>query len=257
MTPLEASGPPPPDESPAELDGALEQATDAVVMGDLVIAWNSVLLTLSNRAAAQIDDWVQAMANLVREQALLVAEGRWRCGPSDLMQVLNLARREVANCRVLRWLLDPLAHHGLAVELLRALAAELSVTIEDPSTYRSYVEVPIEGTRADIVLKGTQAGAVIVVEAKVDAGEQHRQAARLERCWPKADIFVYLTTDGKRLPRTLQDPAKWRPLSWKWVVETTNRVMQMQQQPPETDDRVRDAREAVAAWLTSARSNLT
>lgn len=214
---------------------------------------------IQDRAARERDDtvaqWTRRLGHMHSTQASIAAEGRWTSGPSNLMAVLGLTRAEVANCKVVRWLFDPLARHGLGASMLTRLADHLDVTIDDPTLVRAVAEVAIENTRADIVLSGTRPGASIVIEAKVDAGEQPRQGARLEELWPSADMYVFLTTGGTRIPFTASDVSRWRPLSWAWLANTAEIALSDAPQP--ADQRARDARAAVAAWLTSARNNLT
>lgn len=202
-------------------------------------------------------NWSTRLERMLSQQHALTAAGAWVAGPSDLMAVVGLGRAEVANCKVARWLFDPLARHRLGVHMLRALAERLEVPIDDPATVRVEAEVAnvVGDTRADIVLFGTRPGRCIVIEAKVDAAEQPQQGGRLEEHWPSADAYVFLTPDGARLPLTRRAGAHWRPLSWRWVADTADAALTS---IGESDDpRVRDSRQAVAAWIASARSNLT
>jgi hypothetical protein len=96
------------------------------------------------------------------------------------MGVLDLARAEVQNCRVLRWLLDPLARHGTGALLLTDLCSHLGATLPEPALARATAEVSRAVSRADVVIEGLAGGRVIVVEAKIDAPEGDRQAHRLE-----------------------------------------------------------------------------
>lgn len=163
-------------------------------------------------------NWSTRLERMLSQQHALTAAGAWVAGPSDLMAV---------------------------------------VPIDDPATVRVEAEVAnvVGDTRADIVLFGTRPGRCIVIEAKVDAAEQPQQGGRLEEHWPSADAYVFLTPDGARLPLTRRAGAHWRPLSWRWVADTADAALTS---IGESDDpRVRDSRQAVAAWIASARSNLT
>lgn len=221
----------------------------------LVDRWRNLQRNTDTEQWDAVAAWSDLLDRLRRTQEALAIEGRWTSGPSNLMAVLNLTRAEVANCRVVRWLFDPLARHGIATRLLTDLCRELGVSLEGPMLVRAEAEVAIENTRADIVLSGTRAGASIVIEAKVDAGEQPGQGARLEELWPSADVYVFLTTGGTRVPHTLSDRARWRSLSWGWIADAA--AVALATTPEPADLRARDSRAAVAAWVTSAMSNLT
>lgn len=223
----------------------------------LMQQWHAIEQRTAIERAQSVEIWGIRLDEMWAVQQMLIAEGRWASGPSNLMAVLDLTRAEVANCKVVRWLFDPLARHGLGAHLLGELAARLNVTIDDPMLVRAEAEVPNSdgGTRADIVLFGTRAGACIVIEAKVDAGEQGAQGARLEQHWPGADAYVFLTTGGTRNPHTAGKVEHWRPLSWAWIANAADGALAAIPEPE--DQRIRDARGAVVAWVTSARSNLT
>lgn len=71
-----------------------------------------------------VAQWPSMIGALVAARSRIVAQGAWTAGPATLIDVLDLTRNEVSQCRVLRWLLDPLAHHGLGAQLVAALAVE-------------------------------------------------------------------------------------------------------------------------------------
>lgn len=72
-----------------------------------------------------LDHWEPAIRSMHRMNVELRGRGRWVSGPSSMMSVLGIARREVINCRMVRWLLDPLGRHGIGVSLVNALAEAL------------------------------------------------------------------------------------------------------------------------------------
>lgn len=57
--------------------------------------------------------WEGALGEIRAEQEAIVAAGQWTVGSADLLSVIGHGRREVTHCRVLRWLCDPPAPHGL------------------------------------------------------------------------------------------------------------------------------------------------
>jgi hypothetical protein len=124
----------------------------------------------------------QARVDVLRQlESQLVAEGRWAAGPFTMFEVLGLTRHELANCRMLGWLLDPLAPHGLGTRSLQRFLAHLNeLAGEDRLPTEATVarttivrEEARSSTRADLILYGV--GWTVVIEAKVGAGEQPEQ----------------------------------------------------------------------------------
>ncbi|WP_426571323.1 PD-(D/E)XK nuclease family protein [Aquihabitans sp. McL0605] len=182
----------------------------------------------------------------------LTRNGQWVSGPSTLMSVLGLSRAEVVNCRMVRWLFDPLARHGIGVDMIRSLADYLDITIESPETASVETEIAIADTRADIVL--TAGSDTIVFEAKIDAAEQDQQGKRIETHWPDADPLIFLTAGRARIPHSAADPARWRHLSWLWIAETAS--AHTTQKHGTGDARMTTAHDAVRAWADSTLRSL-
>lgn len=192
------------------------------------------------------------LAGMAAAQERIVARGEWTHGPSTLMSVLGLDRAEVMNCRVVRWLLDPLSPHGLGTAMLGAFAQVLGVEFDQPAKASVRVEVVQPESRADVVLTGS--GWTVVIEAKVDAPEGEDQGAALERDWPTARPLVFLTRSGARPPGTADNPHRWVPIRWMWFADTAARLLD------ETTPKTRtatQARHAVHEWVIATRSNLT
>lgn len=191
------------------------------------------------------DTWPTAMAGMAAARARIVDAGQWVSGPADLMAVLGIGRKEVINCRMVAWLLDPLARHGVGTRLLSSLAAELDLDIGDPTRVRVAVEVTKpNGSRADIVLY-TPEGQV-VIEAKIDAGEGDEQAAVLEHAWDGEALgFVFLTIDGGSPGSARHDGERWRTLRWAWIAE---RAQEFLEDAADVDELGARARESVSAW---------
>lgn len=177
---------------------------------------------VSRRASAGAHDaarrdvvrWLADLQRLEAAERSSRAAGRWVRGPADLMAVLRLHRDEVRNCRVLGWLLDPAAAHGLGVRMLRAVLDQVAPGVAASDDTLADVVVVLEDgredTRADIVARGD--GWSLVIEAKIDAAEGDRQGERLERLWGDGNpSFCFLTRDGRAM--TTGSP-RWLPLRW-------------------------------------------
>ncbi len=167
------------------------------------------------------------------------------------MSVLGLVSAEVANCKVVRWLLDPLSPHGLGVAMLSALGAAVKVDLDQPAKANVRVEVARPETRADVVITGP--GWTVVIEAKVDSPEGVDQGAALERDWPTANPLVFLTRSGAGPPDTAYDRARWVPIRWVWFADTAARLLA--DTTPKTRNAER-ARHAVLEWVAGTRSDL-
>jgi len=202
-----------------------------------------------------LGEWPTNMAALTAVQDRLVRAGAWTAGPSSLLDVLGLSRAEVHNCRVLRWLLDPLARHGLGAALTAALSEHLGSPLASPHTAQIHTEVARKNSRADVVIEDLESGTTIVIEAKIDAPEGAEQGRRLEVDWPEADPLVFLTVSGTQLPRTCADPDRWKQLSWAWIAEQANDTLAAATKP--TNPRMTEARHAVAAWVAGTRRKLS
>lgn len=98
--------------------------------------------------------WADRFAGMQLVQSEIAARGAWTHGHSDFMAVLGIARREVANCRALRWLLDPLARHGIGAGMVNALAEAIGANLVYPHRARVEAEVSRARSRADVVLTG-------------------------------------------------------------------------------------------------------
>jgi hypothetical protein len=138
----------------------------------------------------------ERFSQMVTAQRQMMDRGQWTHGPVTLLEVLDLQHSEVHHCRVLRWLLDPLAHHGLGAPFMRALSTRLDLHLSHPERARVDAEVPDSRSRADVVIRDADGSWTVVIEAKVNAAEGHRQAARLERDWPEPAQLVFLTVEA-------------------------------------------------------------
>lgn len=158
----------------------------------------------------------------------LIDAGLWTSGPSDMLSVLGRQRDELMHSRLLAWLLVPTNRHGLGRKFVRALLDHLwpGEGVMATGTIRAETEVTAVGpddagasceARADIVLYGD--GMAIVIENKLDAGEQADQCDRLYWAWagePHETRWVFVSPTG-RSPVTATAPAAraaWRTISY-------------------------------------------
>lgn len=148
-------------------------------------------------------DWSAADAEVAR----LRAAELWNPPACTAMQVLGTQRREIPHSRMLGWLLDPTASHGLGLRMLTAFLRRLGHGELTDGLGAEHVrverELVLEGQedhqdrRADIVVRA--GGTPVVIELKVDAAEgtdQTRDLAGHFRRLHPAPILVFLTLDG-------------------------------------------------------------
>lgn len=226
---------------------------DAVQVDEEAARYRQMVAAYERFGTLHVDDVLDParLAGMLAAQARIVDRAEWTHGPSTLMAVLGLQRAEVPNCKVIRWLLDPLAPHGLGAEMLRALAVALKTEFPDAASAQVEAEVSRVDSRADVIVTGSSW--TIVIEAKIDAAEGDRQGERLERHWPEASPLVFLTRSGARPPATAKDIKRWTPIAWLWFAETAERLLG--QTEPKTRSAAQ-ARHAVSEWIAATRSNL-
>jgi len=193
------------------------------------------------------------MAEMRAVQQTIAGQGGWSAGPTSLMEVLELDRNEVVNCRVVRWLLDPLGRHQIGGAMLRELAAHIELQSTETGACTVEAEVPRAQTRADIVIAGLDAGTV-VIEAKIDAPESHQQGKKLEEDWPEAALFIFLTIPGLRPPSTCAEADRWKPLSWRWLAD---RALEQLNAAEAQDPSAAQAQDALRTWAHATRRSLT
>ena len=120
----------------------------------------------------------------------------------NIWEAVNLARSELKHCSFLRWLLDPRGSHYQG-DLFLKMFIERFFPREIPKDELSSCKVKSEdfyhdAGRVDISITGKSF--IIVIEAKIDAGEQEDQIARYEQLKSqyshKDVVIVFLTKDG-------------------------------------------------------------
>jgi hypothetical protein len=191
---------------------------------------------------------------LERLETRLISEGRWAAGPATLFAALKLVNHEIANCRVLAWLLDPLAPHGLGAAVMRSLLAHLNAVAGEPllpvgsDLGRAVIvtEETRDESRADLVVYGP--GWSVVIEAKLSASEQHEQGARLARDWPDS-VCVFLTHRG--MPMRTAGSSTWLPMTWTAMLGMVRHALEVAAEP--TTAASATARAAVRDFLIATR----
>lgn len=180
--------------------------------------WSGVL---RRQEEALLSDWRRAISDMQSQHDRLVADGRWVTGPSDFMAIINHARHENTHSRVLKWLLTPTARHGLGCSLAERFVEHCARKL--PRKPLVVKEVTFSewrhGREADLVVRGE--GLTLIIENKVDAVEQPRQADDLYANFKNeiAPLFLFLTPDGRE-PLTATDPdarRAFRCISWPSV----------------------------------------
>ena len=169
---------------------------------DMLDEWDSI----SRGRTVDLDGWQRAVETMVSEERALRSEGRWVHGRDDFFGVLGMTRAEIRHSRIIAWLLDPCARHGLGVRVLHGLihrvfgSTDANRLAEHLFAARTTCEAPVDGGRLDIVVEAP--GLYLVIENKVDAPEGDQQCDHYLLHTPRRDArFVLLSPDG-RPPRS-------------------------------------------------------
>lgn len=162
----------------------------------------------------------EVLDSLISNRQRLVDSGQWQSGDRTLLDAMRVTRDELRLCRALAWLLNPEGHHRMRDAVLRRLFGAIGV--EYKMTGPVHVELEAvryprrdlaRVSRADIVVSSiTQR---LVIEAKVYAGEQPDQCARLVEAWGgESTVFVFLTLDAHRPTSAGPTRDRWAAVSW-------------------------------------------
>lgn len=185
----------------------------------------------------------QRFSETKRQAEELIDTGRWSSGPADMLSVLGRQRDELTHSRLIGWLLIPTGRHGLGRAFLRAFLdavwpgeafmASGPVTVEIETTASALDEDgQFRGARADIVVRGNDV--TVVIENKLDAGEQPDQCERLYWSWaadPGDTRWLFLTPTG-RPPVTATSTAAraaWRTMSYAQLHTALNVALDQSQ----------------------------
>jgi hypothetical protein len=186
-------------------------------------------LTVRGGSSERPAEWEALRGSLSREVADLRSARRWLGGPRTLLQAMRLQYDERRLTAGLGWLLRPDGHHRLGERVLQAFLEALEVPA--PRLYPASItreegrnRTRAEMTFADLVVRVP--GKTVLVEAKIWAGEQPEQCARLAAEWRDEDpILVFLTEDGRDDPESASAEDTWKPLSWAQVTDLIDTVV--------------------------------
>jgi hypothetical protein len=176
----------------------------------------------------------------IKSQAdALINAGRWTSGPFDMLSVLGRQRDELVHSRLIGWLMAPTGRHGLGRAFLSGFVDALWPGEGLLRTGPVLVETEVSGmgmdddgrlheARADIVVRGD--GLTIVIENKLDAGEQPEQCERLYWGWaaePGDKRWVFLTPSGRVPVTTTSEAARgaWRTMSYRGLRDVVERAL--------------------------------
>lgn len=139
--------------------------------------------------------------------------------------IVGIKRKEVASCSVLAWLLDPDGNHGMGSIVLNILLKQLNQKqYRFPYEYGHYCHVSTEKSmgegnknRVDILIDAESY--YLIIEAKIDAGEQEDQLSRYckearLRAGNKPWGVVFLTPVGHKGSTTGEWEDDIYPVTW-------------------------------------------
>ena len=212
---------------------------------ELATEWRSLF------APARVPD-LSRHAEVKAEAIAIRSAGRWVSGPADVLTILGRHRYELFHSRLLGWLLNPTGRHGLGDRFLRAFLDEVwpgdgvssggtvEIELERTRSGASDVTGEVLEARADLVIR--LEALVIVVENKLDAGEQPAQCERLYWSWAHDPVevrWLYLTPTGRATTSTSSDAARnaWRTMSYRQVTRALARALQATSDVPPTEGR--------------------
>ena len=174
------------------------------------------------------------------------ATGQWVSGPGDLLSILGRDRDELFHSRMLAWLLNPVGRHGFGDRFLRAFldaawpgeelvdGGVVEIELERSRAGTSSVTSELLESRADLIIRFESV--LIVVENKLDAGEQERQCERLYWSWagePTEVRWLFLTPNGRAPVTTITTQAReaWRSMSYRQVRRALRSVLEASPSP--------------------------
>jgi hypothetical protein len=219
--------------------------------------WLDVLESEATAVAKRLVDapggiagWTTALDRMCAEQDALLRGGQWVGGPDDVLSILGRSRHETYHSALLAWLLDPQARHGFGAGFLAGVLRHCvpEAVFLDLERARSDVEVTRGDTRADIVVFGPQF--TLVIENKVNAGEQHRQCDRLHARFQEevGALFLFLSPTG-RAPETATGAAAeaFQSMRYAEIATLLGGALRL----PEGKDSTRRGRETASNYLAT------
>ena len=195
--------------------------SDRVTFVQLQRQWGRVLEARQQRLARHqtvvTESWRRTMTEMQAHQVKLQVAGAWVRGPADFLGGLTRDRDELTHSAALAWLLDPLGGHGLGGSLLRHLLEHLDVeVVTDSALSQTMVrrEVVHPVGRADLLID--LPGLRIIIENKIDAVEQPRQAQRMVAAFDTDNAYyVFLTLHGATPSTAVGVEDRWTSLSYR------------------------------------------
>ena len=172
------------------------------------------------------------------EQPIQIAkQSGWLCDP---WQIAGLKRDEVRNSKVLSWLLNPSGSHGFGGALLVAFLEAINARLpKEQSKYhlqishncRVRAEQSPDGDQSNRVdIEIDDANFYLIVEVKIDAGEQEGQLERYanqaqKRAYKRKWHIVYVTPNGRKPTTAGQHNEQVVCMSWRDVATALSRVL--------------------------------
>lgn len=159
---------------------------------------------------------------------------RW-ANPTNIFNVLKLARTEIRHSNMLAWLMDANESHGLGDlfirELMNPFVADKENSIDWLMLDYTNCSVRREWRNIDILIFSEAEKKMIVIENKIDSGEHGNQLETYHNRLSKDShfsaydaIYIYLTPDG-RYPSI---PEIWQVLDYSTLIEVLARVREKQ-----------------------------
>ncbi len=212
--------------------------------------WDEIAV---RRTRTLLVEWRGAMTEMRGRHDRLVSDGLWLTGPSDFLKIVGLARHENTHSRMLEWLLNPTARHGLGNEFVERLVEHC--TGEPVSVSLAVRKVAFSVWRndreADLVVWGRNF--TLIIENKVDALEQPSQCDDLYENFKNenAPLFVFLTPDGRKpySATTRCSQRAFNTLSWPEVRAMLEEALSTSQSAAE----VADATDVVKNYLRTLK----
>jgi PD-(D/E)XK nuclease superfamily len=156
-----------------------------------------------------VAEWERDFAATFADEMELRRSGKWVRGRDDFLGVLGLQRYELSHSKIITWLLDPSAPHGLGTRVLsgvlrRAFGDEIHDAV---STTLNDANPEFEIDNIDILVKAP--GLTLIIENKVDACEGEAQCDRYYERFRREPgaCFLFLTPKG-RSPRSATGSAQ-------------------------------------------------
>jgi hypothetical protein len=180
---------------------------------------------------SMIAGWAQGIVQMDSEEDSWRAAGQWLIGPVDWLAVLGRTRHEMTHSRLLGWLCDPVAQHGLGIVFLHEFLT--LARCPSPAHPAAAIDLEVTGrslkTRADIVI--TLPDRTVVIENKVDAPESPLQCDLLagDHPWP-AHLVLLQVKEGP--PDSAPGSGeRWRTTTWRDVSMALSRCLPLASGP--------------------------